>query len=111
MSLCILNTAFSAQNNVFVHRSLQFWNVNKRSILFRELTFLYILCLQFITKWNIHFLLPLQHDDVLDVRRVGEHVDGLDAADAVMVLSEQFEVAGLRGGVAGHVDDALWGST
>lgn len=85
MPVYILKATFSAQNNVFVHRSLQFWNVNKRSILFRELTFLYIPCLQFITKWNIHFLLPLQHDDVLDVRRVGEHVDGLDAPHVVAV--------------------------
>ena len=39
---------------------------------------------------------------------VGEHVDGLNARNAV-VLSEDFEVASLRGRVAAHVNNALRG--
>ena len=43
--------------------------------------------------------------DVFDMLGVGEHVDGLDAAEAVFG-GEEADVACLRGGVAADVDDA-----
>ena len=49
-----------------------------------------------------------EEDDVLDVGRVGEHVDGLDSGHAVVGV-EVVEVTGLSGGVARDVDDALGG--
>ena len=47
-----------------------------------------------------------EEDDVLDVGRVGEHVDGLDSGYTVVSV-EIVEVTGLCGGVAGDIDDAL----
>ena len=38
---------------------------------------------------------------------MGEHVDGLNLGKLVSVLNEIFNVACLRVGVAGDVDDAL----
>ena len=47
---------------------------------------------------------PHEFHDVFHVVRVGEHIDGLHRFDAVVGV-EQRQVAGLRGGVAAHVDD------
>lgn len=49
-------------------------------------------------------LSPHELHDVLHMVRVGKHVDGLHGLDAVGGV-HQLEVAGLRGGVAAHIDD------
>ena len=47
-----------------------------------------------------------EEDDVLDVRRVWEHIDGLDSGNTVVCV-EVVEVTSLRSRVAGDIDDAL----
>ena len=47
-----------------------------------------------------------EHDDVLDVVGMGEHIDRLDFAYGVAVLREEFYVTYLGCGIAGNVDDA-----
>ena len=55
------------------------------------------------------FLLqPFKQDYIFNMWGVGEHVDGLNARNAV-VLSENFEVASLCGRVAAHVNNAFRG--
>ena len=48
-----------------------------------------------------------EQDDVLHVVRVGKHIDRLYLPYRVGGI-EEVEVSRLRGGVAAHVDDALW---
>lgn len=48
---------------------------------------------------------PRQRRDALDVIRLREHVDGLDAIDAVAALTQDAEVARQCRGVAGDIDD------
>lgn len=58
-------------------------------------------------KQSFDKLLQLKCADVLYVVGVGEHVDRLNLGKSVSVLNEIFNVACLRVGVAGDVDDAL----
>ena len=51
--------------------------------------------------------MQLKCADILYVVGVGEHVDRLNLGKLVSVLNEIFNVACLRVGVAGDVDDAL----
>ena len=53
-------------------------------------------------------LSPDEENDVLDVRGVGKHVDGLDGGNTVVGI-EVVQVAGLCGRVARDVDDTLGG--
>jgi hypothetical protein len=56
----------------------------------------------FLAGWD---LAQCQQHDVLHMLRMREHVDGLYGGDAVLWV-EEGQVAGLRGGVAAHVDNA-----
>jgi len=52
--------------------------------------------------------IPVEPDDIFYVVRVREHIHGLYGGHTVQ-RCEEGEVAGLRRGVAAHVDDALRG--
>ena len=41
----------------------------------------------------------------LNVRGLGEHVEGMQAVQAIASRAELFQVAGERAGVAGDIDD------
>ena len=41
----------------------------------------------------------------LDMRGLGEHVEGMQAVQAIASRAELFQVAGERAGVAGDIDD------
>ena len=58
-------------------------------------------------KRIVGFVFPLQHRNRFDMRRVREHVDGLDPGREIAVAGGEGEVSCQRAGVAGDVDCAF----